>query len=307
MTGARVKLGYQTALKFLRNGALVIATTRFPRNAARRYASEPDFPAWKDRLRIHAMDQRNLPAVHAFAEHLCGSLEGLDILINNAAQTIRRPREFYLPLLALESRPIDALPPAEQALLTSPTRAIETVSGDIAALVATRDTALATTSSWQLAMEDVQPLELAEVMVVNAMAPFILCSRLEPLLRRSRFADRYIVNVTSAEGQFGGDKKLPNHPHTNMAKAALNMLTRTAADRCAADGIYMNSVDPGWITNMQALDPASPDDAMPGAGDTLPPLDAVDGAARIYDPIIRGVEGKPVFGLLLKNYDPAPW
>jgi NAD(P)-dependent dehydrogenase (short-subunit alcohol dehydrogenase family) len=162
-------------------------------------------------------------------------------------------------------------------------------------------------STWHLPLEEVGTLELAEVLVVNTMAPFILCGRLEPVMRRSRFPDRYIVNVTSIEGQFTRDEKPAEHPHTNMAKAALNMLTRTAASRCAEAGIYMNSVDPGWITHMRGVDPRGPEEGKGEAGAFVPPLDVEDGAARIYDPIVRGRMGEPVHGLLLKDYESVSW
>jgi NAD(P)-dependent dehydrogenase (short-subunit alcohol dehydrogenase family) len=162
-------------------------------------------------------------------------------------------------------------------------------------------------SSWKLPLEEVEPIELGEVMLINTMAPFLLCSAFEPLMRNSRFIDRYIVNVTSAEGQFERRSKPAEHPHTNMAKAALNMLTRTAASRCAADWIYMNSVDPGWITHMAVESMLPAENATEPRDAFVPPLDAVDGAARVYDPILRGIHGEPVSGLLLRDYQPAPW
>ncbi|HVT81495.1 MAG TPA: SDR family oxidoreductase, partial [Phycisphaerae bacterium] len=119
----------------------------------------------------------------------------------------------------------------------------------------------------------------------------------------SPFPDRYIVNVSSAEGSFSRDNKTGRHPHTNMAKAALNMLTRTSAGLYANSGIHMNSVDPGWITHMIAVDPSSHAELS----DFTPPLDAVDGAARIYDPVIRGIEGRPIHGLLLRNFQSVSW
>jgi NAD(P)-dependent dehydrogenase (short-subunit alcohol dehydrogenase family) len=141
-------------------------------------------------------------------------------------------------------------------------------------------------------------------MLVNAMAPFALCSRLEPLLRRSRSPDRYVVNVSAMEGRFGRGTKTSRHPHTNMAKAALNMLTRTAAGRLAAAGVYMNSVDTGWVTEENP----HPKRARLRAKGFVPPLDEVDGAARVYDPVVRGVrDGERLSGLFLKDYRPTSW
>ena len=105
VTGARVKIGYQAALLLLRAGCTVVACTRFPRDAAARYAREPDFEAWRDRLLVHGVDLRHTPSV----EHLCHWLEGtlprLDFQIHNACQTVRRPPGFYTHLIDDEHRP----------------------------------------------------------------------------------------------------------------------------------------------------------------------------------------------------------
>jgi NAD(P)-dependent dehydrogenase (short-subunit alcohol dehydrogenase family) len=306
VTGARIKIGFETALKFLRDGAAVVATTRFPVDAASRFAAQPDFAHWAHRLTVYALDLRDLRAVERFAAHLARAFEGIDILVNNAAQTIRRPPEFYRALFDREAA-IRPMLPASAAAMVKPDSAsrgdlfaIERTDGDRAGLAADGGTP----SSWHLPLERVETAELAEVMLVNTMAPFALCSLLEPLLRRSKFPDRYVVNVTSVEGQFDRGSKPPAHPHTNMAKAALNMLTRTVADRCAESGIYVNSVDPGWVTHMSSIDPRSP---VEDASDFVPPLDAVDAAARIYDPILLGRSGRPVYGQLLKDYHSVEW
>ncbi|HET6251133.1 MAG TPA: SDR family NAD(P)-dependent oxidoreductase [Tepidisphaeraceae bacterium] len=309
VTGGRIKLGYQTVLKLLRDGAEVIATSRFPCEAAGRYAKEPDFSQWRHRLKLRRIDFRDLRGVQQFADELAASLDGLDILVNNAAQTIRPSDAFHRSLLARENNPPAELREEIQSLLmiTAPDAgtAIDLPGWQPPGELVTKPE-MPVASSWTLSMEQVDPAELAEVMVINAMAPFILCARLEPLMRRSRFADRYIVNVTSIEGQFERDYKAADHPHTNMAKAALNMLTRTAAKRCAESGIYMNSVDPGWITHMIAVDPSDANDGAPGRASPVP-LDAIDGAARIYDPILRGINGSPVSGLLLKDFAEVAW
>ena len=98
VTGGRIKIGYQQALMMLRDGAEAIVTTRFPRDAACRYAQEPDFAHWGHRLKVYGLDLRSMPAVYAFADHLAATLDGLDILVNNAAQTIRRDPAFYRSL-----------------------------------------------------------------------------------------------------------------------------------------------------------------------------------------------------------------
>jgi NAD(P)-dependent dehydrogenase (short-subunit alcohol dehydrogenase family) len=160
-------------------------------------------------------------------------------------------------------------------------------------------------NSWRLALAEVPTVELFEVMLVNAIAPFVMSARLKPLMLRPPTRDRHIVNVSAMEGQFYRAHKTDKHPHTNMAKAALNMLTRTSAPDYLADGIHMNSVDTGWVTDEDPADIAARKVEEHGFH---PPLDITDGAARICDPIFSGLlTGKHHAGLFLKDYRPTDW
>ncbi len=160
------------------------------------------------------------------------------------------------------------------------------------------------TNSWRLRLHEVQTPELLEVQLVNAIAPYILNARLKPLMMRSGARDLHIVNVSAMEGQFYRTTKTDKHPHTNMAKAALNMMTRTSAPDYVRDGIHMNAVDTGWVTDE---DPAV-HAARKAEQGFAPPLDIIDGAARIVDPIFSGLNtGTHVWGQFLKDYKPAPW
>jgi NAD(P)-dependent dehydrogenase (short-subunit alcohol dehydrogenase family) len=159
-------------------------------------------------------------------------------------------------------------------------------------------------NSWRLRMHEVETPELLEVQLVNAIAPYILNARLKPLMLRTPDHHKHVVNVSAVEGQFYRTTKTDKHPHTNMAKAALNMMTRTSAPDFVKDGIHMNAVDTGWVTDE---DPAVHAARKANIGFS-PPLDIIDGAARIVDPIFAGrLTGAHIWGQFLKDYKPAPW
>mgnify|MGYP002784975404 FL=1 len=334
VTGARVKIGYQAAVMLLRAGCRVLVTTRFPHDAALRYAREPDFAAWRERLQIFGLDLRHTPTVEAFARQLCGTEARLDYLIHNACQTVRRPAGFYSHLMATERTPLAALPEAAQSLLHAqaalrlPAVAGPDLAHDAPGLSQLELLAedrlrggslfpegqldqdlqqvdLRLVNSWRLPLAEVPTVELLEVQLVNAVAPFVLSARLKPLFDRVPTADKHIVNVSAMEGQFYRSFKTDKHPHTNMAKAALNMLTRTSARDYVRSGIHMNSVDTGWVTDE---DPAAIAARKTAEHGFHPPLDIVDGAARIVDPIFVGANtGVHGFGQFLKDYRPVHW
>jgi NAD(P)-dependent dehydrogenase (short-subunit alcohol dehydrogenase family) len=158
-------------------------------------------------------------------------------------------------------------------------------------------------NSWIQKVEDVDPIELLEVQLCNSTAPFILISRLRAAMAASTARRKYVVNVSAMEGQFSRGYKGPGHPHTNMAKAALNMLTRTSSEEMLSDGILMTAVDTGWITDERP----HPDKVRLAEEGFHAPLDLVDGAARVYDPIVRGEQGEDLYGCFLKDYANSAW
>jgi NAD(P)-dependent dehydrogenase (short-subunit alcohol dehydrogenase family) len=371
VTGGRVKIGYHVALKLLRCGATTIVTSRFPADAARRFAAEPDFEQWKTRVHCYGLDLRHTAGVESFCTHIAEKFGRLDALINNACQTIRRPAAYYQHMIAGEKEAANQ----EEAAVLRPLLAnnigwisqgtgrlaqveapekhrdltedkADLAAGDAQEARASRaaelelrlhgDTASPTDgaghdsaalsqaavhaedvsvkvgpranansahtgstealtvisaqdanevvlpegvydvngqqldtrreNSWLLKLGEIATVEAAEVLAINALAPFTLNSKLKPLLLaavQSHAADggegngkAFVVNVSAMEGKFYRFKT-PNHPHTNMAKAALNMMTRTSADALKDEGIYMNSVDTGWINDENPLEKAA--------------------------------------------------
>lgn len=354
ITGSRLKIGYHATLMMLRAGARVIATTRFPVDSAERFSREPDFHEWSDRLEIFGLDLRHTPSVEIFTRFMERHLDRLDILINNAAQTVRRPSGFYAHMMQLERRPFAVHSDAVKGLLRTHESCVNQLSSfsgvhreeatnlpvawhmqqpgvgirssaELSQIPYSFDRSLVAEevfpegkldadlqqvdlrkmNSWRMKLADVPTTEMLEVQLVNAVAPFVLCSRLAPIMRRDFTGQKHMVNVTAMEGKFYRFTKTDRHPHTNMAKAALNMLTHTSASDLAKDGIYMNAVDTGWVTDE---DPAHLAKLKEDVHDFQPPLDIVDGAARVCDPFFDGIlTGKHWCGKFLKDYFPIDW
>ncbi|KAJ3122911.1 hypothetical protein HK098_002357 [Nowakowskiella sp. JEL0407] len=377
VTGARVKIGYCIALKLLRQNARVIVTTRFPHDAAHRYAQEPDFLTFKNRLFIYGIDFRELTMVREFCKVVKSKFERLDVIINNAAQTVRKPTMFYSHLMKRECEVVEewisdvaevvdvfkidgkyvfsdlkriesgvtrstSILPSSSSSSTTSNSGVDSgsavvsqsnqgkfmpVSSQLSQLELLPEDStssslfpqnqydrddqqvdLRSINSWTLEIGQIDPLEMVECHVINAFAPYILVSELTSLMEATRglggveVCDKYIVNVSAMEGQFYRPMKSIHHPHTNMAKAALNMMTRTSALGLAEKNIFMTAVDTGWITDEK------PVEEWHKRGNAPPPLDEWDAAMRVLDPVITGMNGeKKLWGVFLKNYTPTRW
>ncbi|MDO3634226.1 SDR family NAD(P)-dependent oxidoreductase [Mycolicibacterium arseniciresistens] len=342
LTGGRAKIGMYIALRLLRDGAHTTITTRFPNDAVRRFSAMPDSADWLHRLRVVGIDLRDPAQVVALADSVAAQ-GPLDILINNAAQTVRRAPGSYAALVEAERTPAPSLvdvitfdrvsdahpaalagslsehpaphapsdpgslrscPPVTELALAARSASPERIAAGTAIDAGGLLPDTASVNSWTQRVHEVDAMELLEVQLCNQTAPFILVSRLRPAMAASPARRTYVVNVSAMEGQFSRAYKGPGHPHTNMAKAALNMLTRTsAAEMLEQDGILMTAVDTGWITDERP----HPTKLRLAEEGFHAPLDLVDGAARVYDPIVRGEAGEDLHGCFLKDYSPSNW
>ncbi len=348
LTGGRAKIGMYIALRLLRDGAHLTITTRFPHDAVQRFSACEDSADWLHRLKVVGIDLRDPAQVVSLATSVA-SAGHLDILINNAAQTVRRSPGAYSALAAGEAERLDpkllesgvelltfdrisdAHPSALAAPLAQVSPHLESPGhpgAELSPAELTRMSLFAGSASlerhrdgtaidaggllpdvthinsWTQVVGEVDALELLEVQLCNQTAPFILLNMLRPALSASPARRTYVVNVSAMEGVFGRGYKGPGHPHTNMAKAALNMMVRTSAGELFDNhGILMTAVDTGWITDER---PHHTKIRLAQEGFHAP-LDLVDGAARVYDPIVRGEAGEDVYGVFLKDYRPHPW
>lgn len=323
VTGCRIKIGFEITRMLLKSGCIVLGTTRFPGDARSRFQNTDLTEREKDMLQIMQLDLRSSEQISSFTSAVKFKFPKIDILINNAAQTIKRDDSFYS--YEREKENSIRLNPLEHTLRFNHVReqslsgatftTFEAETAHTRELVA--DTCakpvphdengqpldLRPTNSWVLPLQAVNLQEVAEVQLVNYIAPYQLISELHSALKRvhnnTDFAT--IVNVSSMEGKFHDHFKSRFHPHTNAAKAALNMLVRTSSDDFRREGILFTAVDTGWVTEM------TPNIASIQVRHT--PLDEIDGAARVLHPVFEAYSTSPTYysGVFLKDYKVTTW
>ncbi|MEV6201562.1 SDR family NAD(P)-dependent oxidoreductase [Streptomyces sp. NPDC051771] len=338
LTGGRAKIGMYIALRLLRDGAHTTITTRFPKDAIRRFKAMEDSAEWIHRLEVVGIDLRDPAQAVALAEQVSAA-GPLDILINNATQTVRRLPSAYAALVDGETAPLPAgelpahhvigafnsgavdglaaLPVGTSGLDAQKVADLALVAGNASLEQYQAGTAIdaggllpdvVDSNTWVQTIDQISPVELLETQLCNYTSPFILISALRPSMAKAAAqaasGRAYVVNVSAMEGVFSRGYKGAGHPNTNAAKAAMNMVTRTSAQEMfEADKILMTSVDTGWITDER---PHFEKLRLAEAGFHAP-LDLVDGAARVYDPVVRGEAGEDLYGVFMKDYAPGKW
>ena len=355
VTGGRIKIGLEIVKKLLSYGCKVITTSRFPKHTLFIYKEDPDYEIWKNNLIIYPIDFRFIESTVNFVNFIKTKFSHIDILINNAAQTIRRTTDYYKDLLPIEKKELNK--EDDKKIIKADFLSLEKqlsedfsekkeMTNSLESLIKTNKTeykeiwplsVLASQlkimeekeqpklyliggdgqpydfskgkNSWNFEIDEIPFQEFLEVQLINCWTPYYLCSKLKPLMITSPFEDRYIVNVTAVEGIFNHFKK-STHVHTNMAKASLNMLTRTCGKYFEKDKIYMTCVDTGWVSSMGEVNKMIDNDTKEKAENEmeLVPLDELDGAMRVLHPIIEGIKNKKYYsGILLKDYVKSKW
>jgi NAD(P)-dependent dehydrogenase (short-subunit alcohol dehydrogenase family) len=333
VTGARIKIGFEIALKLLRCECQVIATTRFTKDAFLRFSHEPDFESFRERLKIEYLELGSFQSISQFVTKIKKTYTKIDLLINNAAQTLHRSEEFYTREQHIEQVPSKLLQceqivgtlgdddtsqprllpcsrPVQELMIDGNTtkETFMLSNGSSHPSQITRDEYgqpidTSPKNSWVMSVQDIPIQECIEVHLVNAIAPFVLIQQLLPVMDRKKTSEySHIINVTSMEGSFSKINKSGCHVHTNMAKASMNMITRTSGPSFLKHHrILMNSVDTGWIDEMIPWNEYY--------HRVIPiPLDVIDGAARVLDPVMEFVNRKQVMaGVFFKDYKVSNW
>jgi NAD(P)-dependent dehydrogenase (short-subunit alcohol dehydrogenase family) len=264
VTGGRTKLGHQVVKKLLRAGAKVYATTRRPKEANDLFMLYEDSNVWCDRLRFFELDLNvsNLEEVlKSIRDKILENDDHIDLLINVAAQTIGLRDNAMYSLYPTNNKDMNRY-------------------GDMASGPSGRD------NCWNKTLIDVNQSLMESVFRINAIAPALIIKTMFLLLKNSPINRPRIINTHAREGLFSV-RKTPRHIHTNMGKAALHMLTlclgREKIMTHAGVKIAIHGIDPGWISIDEYGMKERPFD--------VPPIDEIDGAARLLYPVFKSSTG----------------
>jgi len=330
VTGCRIKIGYMVTLELLRSGCCVLGTSRFPLNALQRFQTEPDYDTFKSRLHIYKIDFRDIKLVEQFIDFVKTEYTHLDIVINNAAQTFTYDTEYYQKMITYENtqilgmnenKEIKEIKEIKQVNTNSLTTITELMpNGTSTELICRNKLMMEELKNtqltkpdfktdkfgelitkggefWNKKLEDVTTAELIEVTVVNQIVPQMFISKFKSMLLASPNKKRYIINVSCQEGRFDANKN-GLHAHTNSAKAAMNMITRTLGDKYKNEQIYLNTVDPGYVSCAFSTN-------------TRCPITLKDAAKRILDPIFISEEINDIHlipaGNIFRHYKIVSW
>lgn len=294
VTGGRIKIGYTVCLRLLRQGARVIAITRYPKSAMEEYMKEPDFQQFSSRLSVIGFDLIRIDRIGELVECI-GDISGgvVDILVNNAAQTVKKSREYYAAAIAHEAELSLTIKEIYPVIEPEKQEGFGLIPQNQLIDYGERPDE----NSWVRKPEEITPQEMLEVQLINVSAPFLLTNSLRKFMGNDTKRKKFVINVSSVEGRFLDRPKLARHVHTNMAKASLNMMTHSIASDFARDGIYVYSCDPGWVSNQ--FPPA-----YEISKSFIPYLTYDDGGARVLYPIVKNMYVDKVldFGSFYKDY-----
>lgn len=294
VTGGRIKIGYAVCLRLLRQGARVIAVTRYPKSAMEQYMKEPDFCDFSDRLSVIGFDLMRIDRISELVNCIADISGGVvDILVNNAAQTVKKSSDYYAAAIAHESELSLGMKEIFPVIAPEKHDGFGLIPQNQLIDYGERPDE----NSWVRKPEEITPQEMLEVRLINVSAPFLLTNSLRKFMGSDIRRKKFVINVSSVEGRFLDRPKLARHVHTNMAKASLNMMTHSIASDFARNGIYVYSCDPGWVSNQ--FPPA-----YEISKSFVPYLTYDDGGARVLYPIVKNMYAEKVtdFGSFYKDF-----
>lgn len=318
ITGIRVKIGFATALRILRNGGKVIGTTRYPHFAISNYAKEPDYNMWKSNISIIKCDFLNIESVYKLLDIITSNNYQINAFINMAFRTVKTSTFYSEAVRSIETN-LEKRFYLENEQLNNFTNVVKyngaqnkQILFDNDILSKANTNSLVTYQmpvkinifkdvvdaklecSWDKTIDKIDPKEIVECMAINQLVPTLIINSLKSKLINPL---KTIINICSFEGQFNYEKKTDKHIHTNMCKSALNMLIRSLCED--SDPTFRAfTIDPGYVSGKKT---------NPELNEL--PVSMDDAAAKIMWPIFRHFKGNPLdkSWIKIRNYNKEPW